>query len=232
MKYQDDHSERMDGSMDCERALELVPTFVDGEASESLASAMRKHLLDCHDCRGAVQEETGLRQWFEPLAGEAGRADVEVPAGFAARVTEQAFATASGSNSGPKPLHAFKAGVSEGQERRGPRALPPVSAAPQAGQLADRKESSSLGFLMGMTAAAAALMMTFTLMLAQDDRLEVGPRPLDAAVTLEEGLREIEAENAAQAAELKEADRKSLPPESASDTDIEGSTSTGEQGPK
>ena len=242
MNYQDDHNERMDGSMDCERALELVPTFVDGEASESLASAMRKHLLDCHDCRGAVQEETGLRQWFEPLAGEAGRADIEVPAGFAARVTEQAFAAASGSNSGsnsgPKPLHAFKAGAGagEGQERRGPRALPPVSAVSLAGSpdglLADRKESNSLGFLMGMTAAAAALMMAFTLMLAQDDRLEVGPRPLDAAVTLEEGLREIEAENAAQAAKLGEADRKSLPPESASDTDLEGSTSTGEQGPK
>ena len=207
MKSTNDHDERMDGSMDCERALELVPTFVDGEASESLASAMRKHLMDCHDCRSAVQEETGLRQWFEPLAGEAGRADIEVPSGFAARVTELAFAgAASAAPSGSDELHAFKASAAGGQERRGPRPMGPRSldlgsvAAPAA-----QKESNSLGFLMGMTAMAAALMVGFTLMLAQDSRLEVGDRPLSADTSLESALLKIEAENAAQEAEQKAA---------------------------
>ncbi len=243
MKHNDDHNERMDASMDCQRALELVPTFVDGEASESLAGAMRKHLIDCHDCRSAVQEETGLRQWFEPLAGEAGLADVEVPSGFAARVTELAFAgSASGSTAGSSAestsgagssdLHAFKASAAEGQERRGPRAMRPLSAAAPA----DQKDSNSLGFLMGMTAAAAALMVGFTLMLAQDSRLEVGDRPLSADISLEEQLRKIEAENAAEEAlmeaELQKANQETLAPADASDADSEEQIGSDPQNPK
>ena len=113
----------MDASMDCERAMVLVPTVVDGEASESLASAMRQHLIDCYDCRSAVQEETGLRQWFEPLAGEAGLAGVSVPAGFAARVTELAFASADSDEVAADArtgAHGVAPTARTSQERRGP----------------------------------------------------------------------------------------------------------------
>ncbi len=223
MKDNDDHGDRMDASMDCERAMELVPTFVDGEASESLASAMRKHLMDCYDCRSAVQEETGLRQWFEPLAGEAGLADVEVPEGFAARVTELAFAGSAGSGStsaadapgAAGDLHAVRPSASESQERRGPRPLRSVSAAAPS----HPSESKSVGFLMGMTGLAAALMVSFTLMLAQDSRLEVGDKPLSASESLEEELREIEAENAAQEAALEAAKSETVAPEGDSDAE-------------
>jgi hypothetical protein len=194
MKDTDDYDERMDASMDCERAIELVPTFVDGEASESLASAMRQHLIDCYDCRSAVQEESGLRQWFEPLAGEAGLAGVEVPEGFAARVTQLAVSESAVRS---VDLHAFRGSTGEERERRAPRPLRSVGAeAPT--------ESNSLGFLMGMTALAAALMVSFTLMLAQDSRVDVGDKPLSAGESLEEGLRKIEAERAAYEEKQKE----------------------------
>ena len=239
MKHTDDHDERMDASMDCERALELVPTFVDGEASESLAGAMRKHLMECHDCRSAVQEETGLHQWFEPLAGEAGLADVEVPPGFAARVTELAFGelALAGSSAGSSAgSHAFQSGGALGQERRGPRPLRSVSPAASTApgeQAEEQEESSTLGFLMGMTAMAAALMVGFTLMLAQDSRPEVGDKPLSAtSFSLEEGLREIEAENAAQAAALENSNPETVAPADDSDADKDEQQDPGDENPK
>ena len=73
-------------SMQCDVVLALVPTYVDEEVRETVASSVRQHLMDCASCRGAVQEETALRQWFVPTE------EVEIPEGFAARVARRAFA--------------------------------------------------------------------------------------------------------------------------------------------
>ena len=204
--------------MACERVLELVPTFVDGEASESLASAVRKHLIDCGDCRVVVQEEKSLRQWFEPIAGEAGRTDIIVPQGFAARVTAMAFDRAGSSGQGAfdpstanVTLTQHLAGSrSESQERRGPRLLRPLEGSRSAGP-----ERNSLGFLIGLTSVAAALMVTFTLMLAQDKRLDVGDAPLSADAPLDETLRELEALNEAEMQTLENAAARTENPDGA-----------------
>lgn len=205
MKH-DDHLDPSSGgpesTMPCERVLDLVPTFVDGEASESLAGAVRKHVIDCADCRVALQEEASLRQWFEPIAGEAGRSDIVVPEGFAARVTAMAFGEATSVGAGAvaadlgAPGHSA-ASRSESQGRRGLRLLRPVEPSGSVDR-GTSHERNSLGFLIGLTGAAAALMVTFTLMLAQDKRLDVGDAPLSADAPLEETLRELEAQNEAE----------------------------------
>jgi anti-sigma factor RsiW len=72
----------------CNEAPELVPRYLDGELSESLASPLRAHLLDCQACREVAMEGRALERWFEAGAPEL----VAVPAGFAARVARRAFA--------------------------------------------------------------------------------------------------------------------------------------------
>ena len=126
MKH-DAQSMRHEASMRCDVVLALVPTYVDEEAATSVASSVRQHLMDCPACRGAVQEETSLRQWFVPTD------EIEVPAGFAARVARRAFA---------------------GDEGLAPVTLTPT-APPEAGRL--------LSFSMGLVAVAAAAMIAVTL---------------------------------------------------------------------
>jgi len=70
----------------CDVVLALVPTFVDGEVTDSVGGTVRRHLMDCSACRNAVQEEQTLRQWFVASP------EVEVPKGFAAHVARRAFA--------------------------------------------------------------------------------------------------------------------------------------------
>ena len=210
MKHDDSNnpnSQDAGATMACERVLELVPTFVDGEASESLSSSVRKHLIDCAECRVVVQEEKSLRQWFEPIAGEAGRMDVEVPEGFAARVASMAFAGSGAAGPSPagSPIHGVGSherqntpGRQNTQERRGPRLLRSLDAGASPGDSFEapaRPERNSLGFVISMTAAAAALMVSFTLMLAQDKRQDVGDAPLSADKPLEETLRDLKAIN-------------------------------------
>ncbi|QDV05083.1 hypothetical protein Poly30_05780 [Planctomycetes bacterium Poly30] len=222
----DPNSGGPDATMRCERVLELVPTFVDGEASESLSSAVRKHLIECADCRVVVQEEKSLRQWFEPIAGEAGRAEVVVPEGFAARVTAVAFAGSVGDHAVPMPLHTTGS-RGDSQVRRGPRLLRSVEGR-EVSASSTSGERNSLGFLMGLTAVAAVLMVSFTLMLAQDRHLDVGDAPLSADVSpLDESLRELEALNEAEAKALESGSAEAANPAEAAPldgalTDMEG----------
>ncbi|MEM8712169.1 MAG: zf-HC2 domain-containing protein [Planctomycetota bacterium] len=202
-----------DELLECERVLELIPTFVDGETSEALAAQVRQHLMGCPGCRMAAQEETNLKQWFEPLAGEAGRADIEVPAGFAARVTAMAFADETGdefaaaAGESTDPVMPARALAAVGHERRGPRALAPSR--PQ------ESRSDARGFLVGLTAAAAVLMVTFTLMLAQGDRVDVGDGTLSADTPLEEALRKLDEQNKAELEALERAAAEASDPQAA-----------------
>ncbi len=76
--------------MDCSEARPLVPGYLDGELSEAQAAPLRKHLLDCLDCRSITQAGKTLASWFID------EGPVEIPAGFAARVARRAFAGDTG----------------------------------------------------------------------------------------------------------------------------------------
>ena len=84
----------------CDVVLALVPTFVDDEVTDSVASTVRRHLMDCSACRNAVQEGQTLRQWFVAAP------EVEVPTGFAAHVARRAFAGDVGLEPAPAPVAA------------------------------------------------------------------------------------------------------------------------------
>lgn len=72
--------------MDCRNALNLIPSYQDGELSEEQAAPLRQHLLDCFACRERAKDEVSLKRWFEPAPA------VAAPAGFAAHVARRAFA--------------------------------------------------------------------------------------------------------------------------------------------
>ena len=72
--------------MNCDRALPLVPLYLDGELSDVQADELRPHLLGCPACRTAIHAERALRAWFVP------EAPLAVPDGFAARIARRAFA--------------------------------------------------------------------------------------------------------------------------------------------
>ena len=75
---------------DCQNARALVPAYLDGEVSETQASLLRQHLIDCQDCRTQAQDQRSLKGWFVPLSAAQGGSQ-EVPSGFAARVARRAF---------------------------------------------------------------------------------------------------------------------------------------------
>jgi anti-sigma factor RsiW len=77
--------------MNCERAVPLVPLYLDGELSDIQADELRPHLLECPTCRSVAQAGRALKAWFVPTAA------VPVPAGFAARVARRALAGDAGS---------------------------------------------------------------------------------------------------------------------------------------
>ena len=57
--------------MECIEARPLIPSYLDGELSEAQARPLRKHLLDCPECRSGAQGEKNLKRWFvqeEPVA--------------------------------------------------------------------------------------------------------------------------------------------------------------------
>lgn len=72
--------------MSCERSHALLTRYADGELEEILAAPLRRHLLECNGCRALAVETKNLRAWMEPRPAPA------IPAGFAARVAERAFA--------------------------------------------------------------------------------------------------------------------------------------------
>ena len=86
--------------MECIEARPLIPSYLDGELSEAQARPLRKHLLDCPECRSGAQGEKYLKRWFvqeEPVL---------VPRDFAARVARRAFAGDSGERFGAVPAAA------------------------------------------------------------------------------------------------------------------------------
>ena len=112
-------------TIQCNEALPLVWSYLDGELSETQAQPLRKHLLECHACRNSAQDGRSLKRWFVRSA------DAElVPEGFAARVARRAFA----GDTGERALPARRATV----------------------------EPRHLGFVLALTAAAAAALLALS----------------------------------------------------------------------
>lgn len=72
-------------SMSCERSHALLTRYLDNELEEALAAPLRRHLLECNECRASAVESKNLRAWITPRPAPA------VPEGFAARVARAAF---------------------------------------------------------------------------------------------------------------------------------------------
>jgi len=81
--------------MICKECLRLIPRYLDGELDEAWSAPLRRHLIDCPECRKAASGEKAFERWF---AGEG--PEVAVPDGFAARVARRAFAGDTGERSG------------------------------------------------------------------------------------------------------------------------------------
>lgn len=81
---------------DCEQALPLLARHRDGELPEREAGRVRRHLMDCPDCRREASEHRNLSRWFEHDL------PTGAPAGFAAKVASlaQVGVVADGSVSG------------------------------------------------------------------------------------------------------------------------------------
>jgi anti-sigma factor RsiW len=74
-------------NMNCDQALPLVWSYLDGELTEAQAQPLRKHLLECAACRNGAQDGKSLKRWFVEPAG----AEI-APIDFASRVARAAFA--------------------------------------------------------------------------------------------------------------------------------------------
>jgi anti-sigma factor RsiW len=166
--------------MSCRDALPLVPGYLDGELSEEQAAPLRRHLLDCPGCREAVKSERNLKLWFDAPEAAA------LPVGFGARVARLAFAKESLPDRVLVPTPA----------RRGePAALE---------TRASRTDSAEriLPFVLGLTAAAAVLILILAVALRSIDRpdtvdlradSEAPPRP---RAELFEAIRRLERADA------------------------------------
>jgi anti-sigma factor RsiW len=98
-------------TFNCQDALPLVPAYLDGELSEARAGLLRRHLLDCSDCRLSAQSSKNVSRWFAP-----GRElPVTVPSGFAARVARRAFAGDRGFEDAPAPALRSAEGAQAGR---------------------------------------------------------------------------------------------------------------------
>ncbi|MEY2806444.1 MAG: anti-sigma factor family protein [Planctomycetia bacterium] len=166
--------------MNCNHATTLIGPYLDGELNEAQAGPLRRHLLACAGCRTGVQAHKDLRRWFvEPEP-------VVVPAGFAARVAQAAFA--GGSRAEPAA--------------EVPRDTPRVAAAAAPVEPAARGEGRLLRFVLGLTSVAAAATIMIVLF-TRDNRLSEGAglradeRP---RLTMDQAVEELEALQRAEGA--------------------------------
>ena len=143
--------ERMD--LHCERALELLPRYADGELTEGQAAPLRQHLLDCPACRSVASQQRGLGRWFETVE------PVAVPSGFAQRVATLAFEGASVGDPSEGELTPVGAA-------RGPRSIDSSGAR-------GRELGTGPGlrdFVLFLTAAAAVALFALSVAIGLRDR--------------------------------------------------------------
>lgn len=157
--------------MRCERALELMPRYLDGELVEGQAAMLRQHLMACPECRGVASEGRALERWFVPAAAP------EVPAGFSSRVMS-ALRDSEG-----RAVERTEVPIPGGAITPGPS----VEGSAPAGSLRD--------FVLAVTALAAAALFALSVALGMRDR-PTGESLL--AEPIGEVLEQLEALNAAE----------------------------------
>lgn len=160
--------------IDCERALELLPRYGDGELSESTSAVLRHHLMACPACRSVAAEQRSLARWFEPTE------PVAVPVDFAARVAA-AIQASPRADAGPAVASAagFAAdGTGSPAEDRGAA----LQSTREAGPVRD--------FVLFLTAAAAVALFALSIVIG------LGGKPEEetlSASEVTEVLRMLEA---------------------------------------
>lgn len=158
----------------CTEQTALVPGYLDGELSEAQAAPLRRHLLSCPSCRRGATDLTNLKRWAHAAIPTD---QLEIPAGFAARVAQA----------------AFHGGHTQGQAS--PQQSAPATAEAQIPL--DRPETSIQSFVLGLTTIAAALLISLSFFLGVQDQprgsnLSAQPMP----DLLPEVLRELDELNA------------------------------------
>ena len=101
---------------DCDQALPLLARYRDAELPEDAAGRLRRHLMDCPDCRREASEHRNLSRWFEHGLPSG------APAGFAAKVASlaQVGVTPDGSVSGGGSSFEFEPAAPRGRRPGGP----------------------------------------------------------------------------------------------------------------
>lgn len=158
----------------CDRAEEFIPRYVDGELNDDEASPLRQHLIDCQSCRLRAQEAEALSSWFvdpESIVGPA-----EAPEGFAARVATLAFA-----------------GAAQVEPHGGPR---PLSEA-HAEEDAHLREKNLQTFVLNLTGAAAILVILLAFGLQRRGQPDLGTINADATMSLSDSLEDLDELNQA-----------------------------------
>ncbi|MBJ02632.1 MAG: hypothetical protein CMK00_07170 [Planctomycetes bacterium] len=153
----------------CDDARRLVPSYLDGELSEAQAGPLRQHLLACAACRSEAQDLTALKKWFVP--SEQATQGLEVPEGFAARVTQLAFADGRGA----------------------PKREEQILRMPQPAAPAAENGDGLLKFVLQVTSIAAALLIAISLAM-RANTLPAGENLL-AEESLEEALERLDELN-------------------------------------
>lgn len=190
-------------SMDSKRAKELIPGYLDGELSEEQASALRAHLIDNPQSRIHLQDLTSIKAWF--VAAEA----PPVPVGFAARVARRAFAGDLAQADREQQLFESE-GLPVGLALQGAgrasqeHVLAPFQAASttaaQGTSLESTREGRLLSFVLASTVAAAAILLTLCMTLANQTRPETDRLEAAEAKTRQQILEELDELNRLEAA--------------------------------
>jgi anti-sigma factor RsiW len=157
--------------MRCDEALALIPSYLDGELTESQAAPLRRHLLDCQACRAGAQGDKNLKRWFQPDSAGAIPPPVPIPQGFAARVARRAFA----GDTGEPEIEIVPAATAAATIRR---------PAPR------MQEDPLLRFVLQATAAAALVVLALSLALRSQTL------PSGTSLRASDGRNEISAEQA------------------------------------
>lgn len=193
--------------MNCDRSKALVSVYIDGELSEELAGPLRRHLMECAECRASVSEAKAIASWFVPTAA------IGVPDGFAARVARLAVSgagaagvEASGHTAGgadwfvpTRALREPRAGVPAQLEPRGPVSThgPAGHGSSTQGQL--RSVDRTARFAMSLAAMAAALLIGLTLLLASGDGGGFDGSAIQAQPSVENALNVLDELNRREA---------------------------------
>jgi hypothetical protein len=139
------------GTMNCEGARPLVPSYLDGELSEAQAGPLRKHLLACQPCRASAQTGKNLQRWFAAAKAVDASHEGAIPRDFAARVAQMAFAGVEIPDETPSR---------ETFVERAPSREVLLERAPVTAARVERDETAEDGilvFVMRLTVAAAVL---------------------------------------------------------------------------